>query len=214
VEVTHLREMGKLFCCLLLAAIACGCKTVREATPKTTATEELLMSTAVSNALDGQRFTWLAGKKTFVEDKYFEGEDKGDAVGAIRELLSASGALLVPKQEQAEVVVEIRAPVLSMDNSHLLVGLPAMGLPVPVTGIPVQTPELALFQYKWSDALAKFALFAYERTSGRYMRSVNPFSGSAHLHQYTLVFIPWQKTDVPELRHRHRRPPANRPSSR
>jgi len=194
-----MRCVLKLICCLLLAVVLCGCKTVREATPKTTVTEELLMSTAASNALTGQQFTWLDGKKTFVEDKYFEGEEKGNAISAIRELLCANGALLVKNEEQAEVVVEIRAPVLSMDNSDLLVGIPALSLPILLTGVPLQTPELALFKYKWSDTCAKIALFAYERASGRYLRSVNPILGRAHLHQYTLLFVPWTKTDVPEL---------------
>jgi Family of unknown function (DUF6655) len=208
-------RIGRTVLCLGLAVVACGCKTVREATPKSTATEELLMSTATSNALSGLSFSWLDGRKTFLEDKYFEGYDKGNiegydranAVGAIRELLCANGALLVDKEQQADVVVEIRAPVLSMDNSSLIVGLPAMGLPVPMAaGLPVQTPELALFKYQWADSLAKFALFAYERPSGRYIRSVNPMSGNAYLHQYKLLFVPWTKTDVPELRHKHRKP--------
>jgi Family of unknown function (DUF6655) len=206
---THLLEV---VCCLSLGIVVCGCKTVREATPKSTATEELLMSTATSNALQGVSVSWLDGKKTFVQDKYFAGYDKGsiegydraNAVGAIRELLCANGALLVDNEQQADVVVEIRAPVLSMDNSSLIVGLPAMGLPVPLAaGLPVQTPELALFKYKWSDSLARFALFAYERPSGRYLRSVNPMFGRAYLHEYKLLFVPWTRTDVPELHGKH-----------
>ena len=188
--------LGKILLCLGVAVAVCGCKTVREATPKSTATEELLMSTATSNALSGLAFNWLDGRKTFVQDTYFrkgdiEGYDRANAVGAIRELLCANGALLVDKEEQADVVVEIRAPVLSMDNSSLIVGLPAMGLPVPVAaGLPVQTPELALFKYQWADSLAKFALFAYERPSGRYIRSVIPMAGNAYLHQYQVTVRP------------------------
>jgi hypothetical protein len=196
--------MIKLICWLCLAVEFCGCRTVRESTPPRTATEQLLLSTAANNALSNQRFEWLQGKKTFVEDKYFESYDKGHAVGAIRERLSANGALLVKTQDQADVVVEIRSGVLSMDNSETLVGLPAMALPIPLTGSPVQTPELALYKSKRSDSVANFALFAYERASGQYLRSVSPMLGRSNLRLYKVVFISWQKTDVPELTRQHK----------
>jgi hypothetical protein len=199
-----MREVMKLVLFVCLAAVYCGCTTVRESTPARTATEQLLLSTATEHALADQRFPWLEGKKTFVEDKYFESYDKGNAVGAIRERLAASGALLVKTQEQADLVVEIRSPVLSMDNSDTLLGVPALSLPILLTGIPLQTPEVALYKSKKSNALAKFALFVYERDSGQYLRSVNPMLGRADLRVYKIVVISWQKTDVPELSPKHK----------
>ena len=188
----------KLAGCLALGAALCGCTTVRESTPQRTATEQLLLSTAADHALDGQRFPWLAGKKVFVEDKYFESYDKGYAVGLIRERFAADGALLMTTQNQAEVVVEIRSGAFSMDNQQLLVGLPTMTLPVPLTG-PMTTPEVAFYKRQKSDSVAKFVLFAYEGASRRYLQSESPMLGRSKLYLYKLVFVPWQKTDVPEL---------------
>ena len=208
-----MRNAIKLVGGLCLAAAFCGCRTVRESTPARTATEQLLLSTAANNAVADQRFTWLEGKKTFVEDKYFESYDKGFVVGTIRERLAAGGALLVRSQEEAEVIVEIRSAALSMDNSDTLFGIPSMSLPIVLTGMPVQTPELALYKSKHSNALAKLALFAYERASGQYLRSVNPMLGRADLHLYKIVFISWRKTDVPELSHKHKPKAAKAKSS-
>jgi hypothetical protein len=208
-----MNEAMKFACWLACAAVLCGCRTVRESAPPRTATEQLLLSTAANNALADTRFDWLEGKKTFVEDKYFESYDKGHAIGAIRERLSASGALLVSKEEQADIVVEIRSGVLSMDNSDFLIGLPAMAVPIPLTGSPVQTPELALYKSKRADSVAKFALFAYERVTGHYLRSVNPMLGRAKLCLYKVVFISWQKTDVPELTRQHKAKAAKKKST-
>jgi len=133
-----------------------------------------------------------------VEEKYFESYDKGYAVGVIRERLSASGALLVKAEDKADVIVEPRSGVLSMDNDETLVGLPAMGLPIPLAGV-VQTPELAFYKSKKADTIAKFALFAYERGSGRYLESAPPMEGGARFHLYKVLFVSWLKTDVPEL---------------
>jgi len=194
-------RVAKLVCGLCLVAALCGCSTVRESTPPRTATEELLLSAAVNRALAGQRLAWLEGKKTFLDDKYFEGYDKGHALGAIRELLSANGALLVNSQPEAQVVVEARCRVLSMDNSSFLIGIPTLAIPLSLT-TTVPTPEVALYKRKRADTLAEFALFAYDRASGRYLQSVRPMRGRAHLHRFTLlVVISWKKTDVPELKH-------------
>jgi hypothetical protein len=206
-----MRDAMKLVCWLLLAAALCGCHTVRESTPPRTATEQLLLTTAADNALAEQRFSWLEGKRTFLQDKYFESYDKGFVVGLIRERLSASGALLVKRENRAEVIVEIRSGALSMDNSERLVGLPAMTLPVPLAG-PLQTPEIAFYRCKRSDSVAKFALFAYERVSGHYLRSVSPMLGRAQLRLYKVLIFSWQRTDVPELP-LHNNPKAANPKT-
>jgi hypothetical protein len=207
-----MKEVMRLVPFVCLALVYAGCTTVRESTPARTATEQLLLSAATENALDDVRFPWAEGKKTFVEDKYFESYDKGNAVGAIRERLSASGAFLVRTQQQADLVIEIRSPVLSMDNSDTLLGVPALSLPIVFTGIPLQTPELAIYKAKKANTLAKFALFAYEWPSGQYVRSVNPMLGRSYLRLYKVVIISWQKTDVPELTKKRKRV-TNEPTS-
>jgi hypothetical protein len=205
-----MKEVVKLIAWVCLGAAFSGCQTVRESTPPRTLTEQLLLSAAISNAVADQRFTWLEGKKTYVEDKYFESYDKGFAVGTIREQIAASGALLVKSHAEAEVVLEIRSAALSMDNSDTLLGLPAMSLPIVLTGVPIQTPEIALYKSQKANTLSKFALFAYKRASGQYLRSVNPMLGQSYLRLYKIIFFSWQKTDVPELSRKHK--PRENPS--
>jgi hypothetical protein len=177
---------------------AAGCQSGKESLPARTATEELLLSSAADHALGDAQFSWLAGKKVFVEEKYFEGYDKGYLVGLIRERLSASGALLVKTDDKADVIVEIRSGAFSIDSSGTLVGLPSFTVPVPMAG-PVQTPELSLYKSKRSDSIAKVSLFAYERGSGRYLQSAGPIEGDAHLHLYSVLFVTWHRSDVPEF---------------
>ena len=95
----------------------------------------------------------------------------------MRERLCASGALLVKTEDKAEVIVEVRSGALSMDTSQFLVGLPAMTLPVPLTGL-VPTPQLGLYVKDSFNSTAKFALFAYERASGRFLQSAGPMLGT------------------------------------
>ena len=189
--------------CLALMAWVCGCNTMKESSPPRTATEQLLLSTASERALETTfPFAWLKGKKVFLEDKYFESYDKGQAVGLIRERLSANGALLVKTDAVADAIVEIRSDVLSMDLDDLLVGLPAMAVPIPLAGT-LPTPEVALFKRSRRDSIAKFALFGYDRASSHYLNSASPTPGRAYLHFYKVLFVSWRRTDVLELPGHH-----------
>jgi hypothetical protein len=202
---------------LALAAGLSGCVTQRESSPPRTATEQLLISSAADTALESLDFPWLRGKRVTLDDKYFESYDKGYVVGLFRERLSASGALLV--QTNADVIVEIRSGALSVNNAEMLLGIPAMTLPVPLTG-PVPTPEVALYSRKSAKAYAKFALFAYERASSRYVRSLGPLEGTAFFRLYKLLLVSWRRSDIPELsegdlpRYSTLPPPSNRTRSR
>jgi hypothetical protein len=189
---------GMLLPCPLLIALVSGCSTVKESTPARTATEQLLLSSATERALEDTHFPWLDGKKVFLEDKYFESYDKGMAVGLMRQRVSASGALLMKTDDKADVIVEIRSDALSMDMAEMLVGVPAMAVPIPLAG-PVTTPEIVLYKSHRSDSIAKFALFAYERASGHYLESAGPMLGRAYLHLYKVLVVPWRRTDVSEL---------------
>ncbi len=205
--------MAQAIVWLALAVGVCGCQTLRESSPPRTATEQLLISTAADAALEDVEFPWLRGKKITLDDKYFDSYDKGYVVSLFRERLLASGALLV--LTNPEVVVEIRSGALSIDNAETMLGMPAMTLPVPLTG-PVPTPEVALYSRKTAKSYAKFALFAYERASARYIRSVGPMEGNACFRLYKVLIVGWRRSDVPELSGGHlpRFSPVPPPSAR
>jgi hypothetical protein len=192
----------------LFPGLLCGCYSMKTSEPPRTATEQLLLSTAADNAMRDVNLDWIKGKKTFVEEKYFDSYDKGYAIGVIREHLSQSGALFVKTDDKAEVIVEIRSGGLGMNTSDFLIGIPTLQIPIPLSG-PVQTPEIAIYKSQKADSIGKFALFAYLRESGEHLRSSGPNSGYAHFHLYKIMGISWKRTDVPELRkHKQTKPDA------
>ncbi|HXD00632.1 MAG TPA: DUF6655 family protein [Verrucomicrobiae bacterium] len=183
----------------LAPLLLCGCYTYRVSETPRTATEQLLLSRAAEQAMKGVDVNWLQGKKIFVEDKYFESYDKGYAVGVLRERFSRYGALLTSTNDKADVIVEIQSGSLAMNTSSLLIGIPTITVPLPFTG-PIATPELAFYKSEKADGIAKFTFFAYARESGNYVSSSGPDSGKSHFYKYKLIFITWQRTDIPELK--------------
>ena len=149
---------------VLLLGLA-GCSTTRESEPARTATEQLLISSAVDRALDRMNLRIPEGTKIWVDAENFEGYDQKYAVGAIRDRLMREGGRLVADRGQADAVVEIRAGALSTDSDSMLIGIPSMDLPIPLAG-QAKTPELSLVKKNTDQGVAKIGITAYDAKTG------------------------------------------------
>jgi hypothetical protein len=79
----------------------------------------------------------------------------------------ANGALLQDDKARAEIVVDLRIGALGTDRHSMLVGTPAVQLPSVVPGLPTNIPEIALMKKNDQRGVAKIAVFAYNRITGR-----------------------------------------------
>ncbi len=187
-----------LMATLSAALLLCGCADSIMTNPPRSATEQLLLSTAADRAINVAPLTIFAQKKVFVDGTYFEGYDSKYVLGAIRDALSRSGALLVGAATNSDIIVEARSGGLSIDSSSSLVGIPNLPVPIPFAGT-LQIPELALYKSSRQNSIAKLALLAYSRESGEHYFSSGPMLGKSYNTYYKLLFlIQWTSTDIPE----------------
>ena len=115
-------------------------------------------------------FTVLQGKTVFLDAKYLDGvTDSKFVISTMRQHMLASGCGLKDNIGEAEFVVEARAGTIGTDRSDLLFGMPAINLGgiSPVPGVPTAIPEIALARRTDQQGVAKIAVFAYHRESGR-----------------------------------------------
>lgn len=151
-----------LLCCVV------GCGTTRVTDTTRTASEMLLVSQAVDEAIAKFDFSPLAGKSVFLETQFLDGVvDKGYVVSTLRQQLLAHGAMLLEDRTKAQYVVEARSGGVGTDRHSLLFGVPQMNVPAFVPGQPTQIPEIALVKKTDQKGVAKLAVFAYNRTTGR-----------------------------------------------
>lgn len=190
--------MERRFVLLLLAMMVgfTGCTSAEVTTPDRSAFEQLLLSTAIDNALMDVVLAEVQGRKVYVDGRYLESYDEGYLLGSIRALLSRNGALLQNSRFEADVVVEARSGALGVDQSESLVGIPSLPIILPLVG-GFETPDIALYASEKEDAVAKIALLAYER-DGAHLFSRDNLIGKSHLHQYKiLLLLNINFTDVP-----------------
>jgi hypothetical protein len=153
---------------LVLLGVMSGCGTTRMTDTQRTATEQLLVSNAIDQAVSELDFRELAGKSVFFDPQYVEGVvDRGYLVSSLRQQLLAQGCMLQEEKAKATYVVEVRAGGIGTDRHAVLVGIPQMNVPTFVPGQPSQIPEVPLAKKTDQEGVAKIAVFAYNRLTGK-----------------------------------------------
>lgn len=154
---------------ILPTLLVIGCGTTRVTDSARTATEQLLISHSIDQAVSEMDVSALGGKKVFFDHQFLEGvTDKGYIISSIRQALLAQGCLLQEKRESATYVVEARAGAVGTDRTDLMYGIPQVSVPTAIPGLPgTSIPEIPLAKRTSRQGVAKIALFAYNRDTGR-----------------------------------------------
>ena len=178
------------------ALLLSGCTTIRSSDPQRTATEQLLISTAADHAAETLALDIPKDKLVFVDAANFEGYDSKYAIGTIRDRLLRTGQRLVDDRGKADVIVEIRAGALSVDDRAFLIGVPQLNVPIPLAG-QLSVPEVALYKRDTQQGVAKFAATAYDAKHGGLLASSRPDPSASYQRKTTVFFVfSWSKDDL------------------
>lgn len=173
---------------LAAATILGACASTSETNPQRTATEQLLVARAADRAVEGLILPVSAGTKVFVDPTYFTGDGTAYALSAIRQAVSQAGYRLSPSRDEAEVIFEIRAGALSLDQMRRMVGLPAMSLPVADYRVAT-VPELSLYSRRDRQGVAEFSGFVYDARTGAPLGAVAPMTGEYTIRSHRLLMV-------------------------
>lgn len=188
--------LRKILVLALGAAILGGCSTTRETSPNRTATEQLLISAAADRAAEQLTLEIPRGATVYVDSTYLDVPDGRYAIAAVRERMLELGAGLTQDRASADLIVEIRAGALSIDENEFIVGFPGAALPVPLTG-PLQIPEVPLFKKDQRLGIAKISAAAYDGETGRLADATGPQYGFSDQTEWVvLLLLSWTTSDI------------------
>ncbi len=145
-----------------MVVVAAGCSSTRTSNTARTATEQVLLSSAIDRSLSNVSFETLRSRRVFIDDKYLDAVDKGYLIATLRHKALASGATLASSADDAELVIEARSGGVGTDSEESFVGVPAFGIP----GMPITIPEVKLMQRNTQLGTAKIGLVAYDPKTG------------------------------------------------
>jgi hypothetical protein len=153
--------------CVLIPA---GCGTTKWSDTSRTGTEQLLISNAIDSSVGKIDFRPIGDKRIFLKtDAIADITDHQYLAMALRQQIAANGGIICDHEEDAEYVVEIRVGAIGTDRDDTLIGIPALTMPsIPGTNFAAGTiPEIPFIKRTQQRAVAKMALFAYNKKTGR-----------------------------------------------
>lgn len=165
----HARTIA--MCAVVTALLfTAGCGVTRRTDTSRTASEQLLISNAVDQAVAELDFGPIAGRNIYFDGQYLAGTvDEKYLVSTLRQHLLHHGCVLQTEKAKAHYVVEARAGAVGTDRHDITVGVPAVNLPTAVaaTGVPPVIPEIPFAKSTDQKGVAKIAVFAYEQETGK-----------------------------------------------
>lgn len=168
---------------LLTLTFACGCTTIRYTQPPRTVTEQFLISYAGVAAVNSVNLNPLQERGVFLDSTNFESIDKSFFIGEIRNAVVSSGAHIVDKKEDAEIILEIRTPGIGIDQKETLFGIPSIPIPIPTVGT-LTLPEIAIFKRIKQNGKAGISLTAIDSHSGMCVYNQGPTIGES-------IYVDW-----------------------
>ena len=146
-----------LMLCGFLAFGLLGCASTKTSNTARTATEQLLISNAVDQALDKMDFRAFSGHTVFLDDRYVDCLDKQYVIASVRHHILHQRAILVTKPEEAEVLVEMRTGVVGTDIADSFLGIPEVTVPGMLT-----LPEVRVLTRQVQTGTAKLGIVAVD----------------------------------------------------
>ncbi|WZO97206.1 DUF6655 family protein [Isosphaeraceae bacterium EP7] len=184
-----MRAMLKVTVLSFLGLFAAGCGTTKVTGTARSGTEQLLLTNAWDTAIQKVDFRPLTGVPVYLDTTNAMAQDQGWVVSSLRQAMLTQGVLLRAKPEQAQWIVEARVGAYGTDSYNWLVGVPQVTIPTTVTGMPAGTiPEIPFIKKSDQQAVAKLALFAYDRGSGRVTWTSGTSLGTANAKD---VYLGW-----------------------
>jgi hypothetical protein len=168
-----------------------GCITNRVTNPSRTATEQLLISSAADRAIDQLHFMLPRGTRVFLDVHNFtaaNGDDAKYAAAVVEDRLLLQGLAIMPDAKSADVIVALRASALATNSHKILIGVPSMGLPIPLAGV-IETPEIALFSWDDQKGVAQLAATSYGAHDRTLRSSTGSVTGVAKHNKKVILFI-------------------------
>jgi hypothetical protein len=221
IRIKSLGRLGLILCGLgFLLWTQPGCSSIRVTDPMETADQQFLESEATRLAINQISTDQLRDRKVFVDPTYLAIVQQSAPplaftqtpqpylflLAELRSKLLLSGARLVDRKEDAEIVVEARTGGISVNHLEMLIGLASITIPTEgVASVPFTTPELAILKSTKQYGYASVAFVAYWRDTGEIAASSGPFVGRTAREDYWILgFGPNTVGNVP---------PAQRPIS-
>ncbi len=163
-SVSPLRLAAPLALALATAPLV-GCGTTKFSDTGRTATEQLLISSAMEDVVDEYDYSRLAGLKVHIKIANST-VDSSYLQSLVRQQLAANGAFVRDSADDADYILEVAPGAVGTNRYELMYGIPETSIPAIGTLAATSIPEFALVKRTDQKAQVKLNMWAYNKTTG------------------------------------------------
>lgn len=188
------KTMILLFLGIIFGSLLSACSSTQKITNSVrTATEQLLITEAVSRSLPQQRdisFPIPRGSTVKLDIAGLTA-DKDIVKAIVTGWLGLHGYIV--QDDNASHRISIVVDSLGTELSTNFFGIP----PIQASLIPISVPELSLYKAENQAGYARFHFDTFELPSGRFLASSSPFLANTFYNAYTVLLVfTFNKTDL------------------
>lgn len=183
-------------CAAMLLLLLSGCADPKITSTGRNAIEQLLLTTAVDRSVSKLDFRMLAGEKVRIDYGNLAPQTEKNYVQAALEAhLSAAGAIIALKADEAKYVLRPVCAALATEDNRIMFGTPSLPIPVPDVNLSLVIPELPLYKRVNRYGVCKLSVEIVEAKTNKQARIVGPAVSSSINTNWVICFIPFVTRD-------------------
>ena len=193
--------MKQLFSAFLVSAAALvmvlsGCADPKITNTGRNAVEQLLLTTAVDRSIAKLDFRMLAKDKVRFDYSLLATQvDKNYVQAALESTVSAAGAIIALKPEEAKFVLRPVCATLATEDNKIMFGTPQLPVPIPDMSLSLVIPELPLYKRVTRQGVCKLYVEIMDAKTNKQLKLLGPVVSKSINNNWVIFFVPFVTRD-------------------
>ncbi|MCI6288265.1 MAG: hypothetical protein MR727_05955 [Lentisphaeria bacterium] len=182
-----------LFVAAAVTLLIAGCSSPRVTDTKRSAVEQYLLAVTIERLSAHAGLEKYAGKKVYFDYSYLvTQDDKQYLQGRLEMIMARANSVVVAKQADADIMIQPLCGVLATDYDTILLGTPALPVPVPQTDLSIVIPEIPIFKLYNRRAYGRMAFNIFDAKTRKPLDTIPMINASTYFKNWIILLIPFK----------------------
>lgn len=181
------------FAAAAVTLLIAGCSSPRVTDTKRSAVEQYLLAVTIERLSAHAGLEKYAGKKVYFDYSYLvTQDDKQYLQGRLEMIMARANSVVVAKQADADIMIQPLCGVLATDYDTILLGTPALPVPVPQTDLSIVIPEIPIFKLYNRRAYGRMAFNIFDAKTRKPLDTIPMINASTYFKNWIILLIPFK----------------------
>ena len=182
-----------LFVAAAVTLLIAGCSSPRVTDTKRSAVEQYLLAVTIERLSAHAGLEKYAGKKVYFDYSYLvTQDDKQYLQGRLEMIMARANSVVVAKQADADIMIQPLCGVLATDYDTILLGTPALPVPVPQTDLSIVIPEIPIVKLYNRRAYGRMAFNIFDAKTRKPLDTIPMINASTYFKNWIILLIPFK----------------------